>query len=520
MLCGTDHQLSSLMHTSSLRDRFSYISVSLGIVVAIIVGASGYWTSKSLKDDAAWADHTYTVLLTTRRLETALINAETGQRGYILTGNRSYLEPYFKGRQSVDQELRAFSELVSDNPFQTAQRERILPLVRSKLDEMQQSIVLHDATGKEQALTLISTDTGKQTMDAIRAIIQETEQHESQLLAQRKVAEEKSLMMVSAIMVVAVLGYLLVGGFAAFDHRRSLRNRSQLQQQVADREKQLRTIVDNVPALIAYVDQEERYQLANGFLKAFGVTDDLIGKTVADVCGPQLYAQYEPHIRAALNGERVQFQGSLKIGEQSVFHESHYIPDIAVNGAVRGYFAMSFDVTQRQATQDALHIEAERLDVTLSSIGDAVITCDRVGCVTYLNPAAERMTGWLSRDALGRPMDEVFHAVNQSTRELIVNPLVQAMRENRVVSLASNTVLLRKDHREIGIDDSAAPIHDRTGNVIGGVMVFHDVSESRNFAARLMHQAQHDNLTDLPNRILVSRIKSRAHARARGTAIP
>jgi len=170
---------------------------------------------------------------------------------------------------------------------------------------------------------------------------------------------------------------------------------------------------------------------------------------------------------------------------------------------------------QRMAAEQALFIEKERAQVTLNSIGDAVLSTDIAGNVTYLNLVAESMTGWSSLEAIGRPLAEVFQIIDGATRELAPDPMTQAVRENQTVELSANCILIRRDGSESAIEDSAAPIHDHTGQVTGAVIVFHDVSAARAIARKMAHLAQHDFLTDLPNRMLFSDRVANAIALAR-----
>jgi diguanylate cyclase (GGDEF)-like protein/PAS domain S-box-containing protein len=156
------------------------------------------------------------------------------------------------------------------------------------------------------------------------------------------------------------------------------------------------------------------------------------------------------------------------------------------------------------ATDDALFVEKERAEVTLNSIGDGVLSTDVSGNVMYLNTVAERMTGWSRAEAAGRPFVDVFKIVDGATHESSENPMVLAMRLNKTVHLTADCVLIRRDGYESPIEDSAAPIHDRGGQVTGAVVVFHDVSAARQMSMQLSHLAQHDFLTDLPNRMLLN----------------
>jgi PAS domain S-box-containing protein len=126
-----------------------------------------------------------------------------------------------------------------------------------------------------------------------------------------------------------------------------------------------------------------------------------------------------------------------------------------------------------------LYEQRQWLQVTLSSIGDAVITTDAEGKVTFLNPVAQTLTGWTQNDAAGVPLDEVFRIINQESRLTVENPATRALREGLIVGLANHTLLIAKDGTERAIDDSAAPIRDNKDVVVGVVLVFRDVTERR-----------------------------------------
>ena len=158
---------------------------------------------------------------------------------------------------------------------------------------------------------------------------------------------------------------------------------------------------------------------------------------------------------------------------------------------------------ERAANAEALFEEKERAEVTLNSIGDAVMSTDIGGNVTYLNAVAEVLTGWPCEEAKSHPLEDVFRIIDAETREAVPNPMTLAIAENKTVSLTPNCILVRRDGVESSIEDSAAPIHDRRGKVTGAVMVFHDVTTARALSLRMAYLAQHDGLTDLPNRILL-----------------
>ena len=142
-------------------------------------------------------------------------------------------------------------------------------------------------------------------------------------------------------------------------------------------------------------------------------------------------------------------------------------------------FGIIHDITEYREAQDAITREKERLDVTLHSIGDGVITTDEKGCVQLINPIAEKMTGWTSADAIGRPLPEVFHIVDEDTRQACPNPVDLVSESGEIIELASHTILLSKDGRELIIADSGAPIKGKDGQIIGTVLVFRDTTEKQ-----------------------------------------
>lgn len=158
------------------------------------------------------------------------------------------------------------------------------------------------------------------------------------------------------------------------------------------------------------------------------------------------------------------------------------------------------DITERKKLEQSLHQEKELAQITLHSIGDAVITTDEHGFIKDFNPVAEKLTGWKAKEARQRPISEVCRLVDSMTRQPLQNPALQAIKEKKAISLSNHPTLISKTGQEFGIGDSAAPIRSSTGKVLGTVLVFHDVTEERGRAKQLAWQASHDPLTELFNR--------------------
>ncbi|MHB8723317.1 MAG: PAS domain S-box protein, partial [Steroidobacteraceae bacterium] len=170
------------------------------------------------------------------------------------------------------------------------------------------------------------------------------------------------------------------------------------------------------------------------------------------------------------------------------------------HGRVTGYEGTITDITERKRAETAVFQAKERAQVTLQSIGDAVITTDSDGRIDYMNPVAESLTGWENREAQGQRIGDVLTVVDESSRESTESPVMRCLREGQVLGLRQHTVLVNRRGQELAIQDSAAPIRDRAGNLIGAVMVFHDVSKERRLHRALHYQASHDALTGLINR--------------------
>src|SRR6266436_2981859 len=165
-----------------------------------------------------------------------------------------------------------------------------------------------------------------------------------------------------------------------------------------------------------------------------------------------------------------------------------------------GYEGTIADITERKRAEQAVFAEKERAQVTLQSIGDAVISTDAEGRIEYINPVAESLTAWSLAEARGQEIGAVLKLVNEITREPIENPLLCVLGRGESGPPADHPVLITRSGQEVAIQESAAPICDRQGRVIGAVIVFHDVTKERRLKRALSYQASHDALTGLINR--------------------
>jgi PAS domain S-box-containing protein len=219
-----------------------------------------------------------------------------------------------------------------------------------------------------------------------------------------------------------------------------------------------------------------------GAERLFGyAAHEVVGQPVALLIPPEHLREEEVILEQLRAGKRVDHFETVRLAKdgRSVNVSLTISPIRDRSGAIVGASKVARDVTERKRAEAALQAQREWLDRTLESIGDAVIATDAEGRISLMNPIAERLTGWPNVEARGRPCEEVFHIVNEATRQPIESPVARVLREGAVVGLANSTVLIARDGTERPIDDSGAPIRTLDGRMVGVVMVFRDISDRR-----------------------------------------
>ncbi len=260
-----------------------------------------------------------------------------------------------------------------------------------------------------------------------------------------------------------------------------------------DAEANYKSLVETASDAIISFDQANRVILWNSSAeKIFGYTKgEAIGSPVFGMLIPQEHAMTLKElmeISQVSSQSTIEIVGRHKNGGSFPIEISAFARNLPIG---RVSTCILRDITGRKEAEEALSRSREWFRTTLGSIGDAVIATDVSGQVTFLNPIGVELTGWKLEEALGMPIQSVFRIINERTRRPAENIVERVLREGCIVSLANHTALIAPDGREIPIEDSAAPIRDSAGNIIGVVLVFHDVTEKRRTQEVLKQSEEH-----------------------------
>lgn len=279
---------------------------------------------------------------------------------------------------------------------------------------------------------------------------------------------------------------------------------------LAQMESRYRGLLEAAPDAMVVVNQDGDIVLLNGqAAKQFGYRrDELLGQAVTKII-PEGFVEHQ--VADALHPAEVALAQQICAGielnawrkDGSTFPIELMLsplasPDgILITAAIR-------DISVRKQAAEALFAEKEHAEVTLASIGDAVLSTDVAGKVTFFNAAAEIMTGWTWQEAFGESGADVLQLLDATTREPSANEMTLAIGQDRTVQLPVNCILVRHDGVEIWVEGSVSPIHDREARIVGAVFILRNVSAAHTRSPAMAHSAQHDFLTGLPNRLLLS----------------
>ena len=440
------------------------------MVFLLLTGMSAWWSEQQNVATFNSFDHTHRVNDALDEILVGVLNVETGNRGFAIAGDDAFLRPYQAGITAVPKAFVTAKRLMEENPRQQQRLTALEKLIQDKLSLAAEVIQMRRSGDGPGALERISQGQGRQTMEEIRKLIVELKGEENHLLPVIKTRSKKLSNI--TITIVAFGGVLSLGmiGFASFIVRRDFEKRQQAE---AERE-----LFFTVPLDMLCIIQSDGYlrRVNPAFTQILGwSSEELTTRPYLEFVHPNDRAATEAEVARQLAvGEGVlQFENRClhKDGTSRVF----WWKSVPQPGGL--IIATARDVTEQKAAAEVLRSREEKLSVTLNSIGDAVLATDAERRITRLNPVAEQLTGWTLADAQGRPVDDVFQIINEETRKPALIPVDDVLASGEIHGLANHTILISRDGTERPIADSAAPIRDLAGRIIGVVLVFRDVSK-------------------------------------------
>ncbi len=504
------------------------VQFAFGVAVMALaaVGTISYRAVIASSESDRWVQHTYEVLANLNEVLAATDSLESSYHGFALTGDESALQSYRSSIGNASLAEKTVRDLTADNPVQQQRLPALEGLIARKIQFGDAVIDIRRTRGLVAASGTLRSGAGLRLMGEIQDQIRAMQDEELRLLALRNSDATMRTNRTKTVLVLGTaLGILIALGAGWFDRRQNLA-RQQAESKVESLSTRLSIATESAKLGIWEWDPATNVVICNETMdRIYGYSP-----TVQTPAGSWLIqSRYERFVAAIHPEDVAEVEAKLQqvIAKKSQGANEHRVilPDGSIRiisaveraildeaGKVTRLVGVNTDITDRQAAEDELFAEKERAQVTLSSIGDAVVSTDLAGNVSFLNPVAEAMTGWSQKDATGRPVTEILRIQHDTTREPIPNPMELAMAENLTMNLPSSCHLLRRDGKETPIEDSVSPIHDRRGQVTGAVIVFRDVTAAQAMTRQIAHSAQHDFLTGLPNRILLNDRVSQAIA--------
>ena len=460
---------------------------AIATAILIFVGWQSYRSTGLLVEAARWREHTYEVLNSLDETVGHLSDAETGQRGYLLTGNETYLEPYRVAIKSVDQTVAYLKNLTADNPNQQKRIQALAPFIEKKLAEMQSTVDLRRNKEVAAATGLVLEGSGKQAMDQIRTLIAEMTNEEKYLLRIRtQQADESATKSARTVLAGTFLSISLMAVCFAL-LKRELSERKKAQEALAKSEKWFSTTLSSIGDAVIATDMNGAVTFLNpvaqqltgwNLEQARGKSMDL----VFDIVNAETRRPVENPVKKVFREGKIVGLADhtvllSKDGRQFDIEDSA-APIQAHTGESFGVVLVFRDITENKLAEKETRRQKELLQLILGSMGDGVVVADENGKFLVFNNSAEQMLGlgatdttpdeWIDRYGLYHP-----DAVTPCEPNEV--PLARAIRGE---SVDSTEIFVRNSNNTDGvlISITGRPLKDENGNLRGGVIVFHDIT--------------------------------------------
>jgi PAS domain S-box-containing protein len=459
------------------------------------VGAASYLSVNRLTNDVQWSEHTHEVLERLEQFLSSATDAETAERGYVITGDAGYLEPYRHAIQSLGALRRRLQELTADNPDQERRLQSLGALVEERLAELGSVVDLRQTQGFEAAQKKILTGKGKTFHDQIRRLIDELERAEESLLQLRDGQTRQSTGLTKTVITGGgALGFGFVA-FALVAIRRDFAGRTraeqalrvaneQLEERVKRRTAQLELTYERTRAVfdaaldgVVVMDHEGRFSEFNPAAEGiFGFRrSEVMGRHLADVIIPPAWraahqaglARYLATGEQALLGKRIELTGLRADGSEVAVELS--ITRMPGDGPP-SFAGFVRDISERKRAEQV----NARLAAIIQSSDDAIISKDLQGIITSWNPGAQRLFGYTEQEALGKPMTLVIPLERAAEEPLILARVARGEPTDHF-----ETVRVTKEGRKVDVSVTISPIRDGQGRIIGASKIARDITERR-----------------------------------------
>jgi PAS domain S-box-containing protein len=476
--------------------------IAASIFLTGLLGFLSWQNTRQAAEDAAWVAHTHEVSTGLERALRHLDDVEAGGRGFALTGNQIFLEPYESGRSGVGEDLRALRALIVD-PVQERNLERLAIEAEERIDLSIETVLVRKETGKEPSEAFVLR--GKQSMDAARATIAEMEAEESRLLERRtqraRRAEHRST---TVILLGSILGSIFLALAGALVRREIAINarvraqlsalNAELERRVAQRtadlessEGRLSGIVQSAMDAIITTDDQQRILVFNKAAETMFRCSaaGTMGQPITRLIPERFHARHEGHFRKfAENGATTRAMGGLGAiwgirGDGQEFQTEASISHIRVAGKSLLTVILR-DISERVQAQAV----RERLAAVVDSSDDAILSKDLQGIINAWNRGAERIFGYTAAEVMGKPMLMLFPPERVEEEADI---LARIARGESVEHF--ETVRVRKDGRRIDVSVTISPIRDARGIIVGASKIARDITE-RKLAERRLRESE------------------------------
>src|ERR1700730_9830305 len=465
--------------------------------ILVFVGWLSYRSTARFAEASEWRKHTYEVLRNLDETVVRLVDAETGQRGYLLTGDDAYLEPYRAAIKSIDQKIGDLNSLTSDNPNQQKRIQILEALVGKKLAELQRTIDLGKNEGLAAANRVVLEGSGKEAMDQIRALVSEMTNEEENLLKLRTQKANESAARTSRTILAGTLVSISLVVLCFGLLNRELSERKRAQEALSKSEKWLSTTLSSIGDAVIATDLNGAVTFLNSVAQSLTGwnLEEARGKSmnlVFDIVNAETRRPVENPVKKVFREGKIVGLADhtvllSKDGREFDIEDSA-APILTETGDRYGVVLVFRDITEKKLAEEETRRQKELLQLILGSIGDGVVVADENGKFLLFNDSAEQMLGLGATDTTPDQWTDRYGLFQPGTVTPFVPTELPLTRAIRGESVDSAEVFVRHPNNADGVllSITGRPLKDENGTLRGGVVVFHDITLQKRSAEALV----------------------------------